>query len=303
MQVRQKNTNKILIVSFLLLTFVIVFVYIFSNVDNLMTKKSLEPTIIEARALFSWKSEEVYSGNSELFEIMEKQELNTLYQEISRDLNQENINDFLLDAKSNKIDIYYLTGAPEWALDETGKPMIDHINRVVELNKNLSNDTRIKGIVFDIEPYSLKEWKNKEKVMDDFVKGMEVAYKNARDNDIEVILCIPYFYDNKGLTQQLEQLIKSGCDSIAIMNYSKDNEIENMNLEVEFATMFNKKIVNIYELQAPGTRGLTDKNTYYNDGIEAIENNFYNIKEEFYGKDISIAFHEYNSLKEVLGYE
>lgn len=298
---RQKNTNKIIIVSFLLLTIVIVFILF--NVDKFMTKKSLEPNTIETRALFSWKSEEVNSGNSELFEIMEKQELNTLYQEFSRDLNQETINGFLLDAKNNKIDIYYLTGNPEWALDETGKPMIDHISRVVELNKNISEDKRIKGIVFDIEPYSLKEWKNKEKVMADFIKGMEIAYKNARDNDIEVILCIPYFYDNKGLTQQLEELIKSGCDSIAIMNYSKDNEIENMNLEVEFATMFNKKIINIYELQAPGTSGLKEKNTYYNQGVEAIEKNFFNIKEEFYGKDISIAFHEYNSLKEVLGYE
>lgn len=298
---RQKNTNKIIVVSFLLLTIVIVFILF--NVDKFMTKKSLEPNTIETRALFSWKSEEVNSGNSELFEIMEKQELNTLYQEFSRDLNQETINGFLLDAKNNKIDIYYLTGNPEWALDETGKPMIDHISRVVELNKNISEDKRIKGIVFDIEPYSLKEWKNKEKVMADFIKGMEIAYKNARDNDIEVILCIPYFYDNKGLTQQLEELIKSGCDSIAIMNYSKDNEIENMNLEVEFATMFNKKIINIYELQAPGTSGLTEKNTYYNQGVEAIEKNFFNIKEEFYGKDISIAFHEYNSLKEVLGYE
>lgn len=298
---RQKYTNKIIVVSFLLLTIVIVFILF--NVDKFMTKKSLEPNTIETRALFSWKSEEVNSGNSELFEIMEKQELNTLYQEFSRDLNQETINGFLLDAKNNKIDIYYLTGNPEWALDETGKPMIDHISRVVELNKNISEDKRIKGIVFDIEPYSLKEWKNKEKVMADFIKGMEIAYKNARDNDIEVILCIPYFYDNKGLTQQLEELIKSGCDSIAIMNYSKDNEIENMNLEVEFATMFNKKIINIYELQAPGTSGLTEKNTYYNQGVEAIEKNFFNIKEEFYGKDISIAFHEYNSLKEVLGYE
>lgn len=298
---RQKYTNKIIVVSFLLLTIVIVFILF--NVDKFMTKKSLEPNTIETRALFSWKSEEVNSGNSELFEIMEKQELNTLYQEFSRDLNQETINGFLLDAKNNKIDIYYLTGNPEWALDETGKPMIDHISRVVELNKNISEDKRIKGIVFDIEPYSLKEWKNKEKVMADFIKGMEIAYKNARDNDIEVILCIPYFYDNKGLTQQLEELIKSGCDSIAIMNYSKDNEIENMNLEVEFATMFNKKIINIYELQAPGTSGLKEKNTYYNQGVEAIEKNFFNIKEEFYGKDISIAFHEYNSLKEVLGYE
>lgn len=301
MQVKQKNTNKLLIISFLL--FLIVIVLILFNINKLVTKKSLDTVTKDTRALFSWKSEEVDSTNSLLFEIMDKQEINTLYQEFSRDLSQEAINDFLFEGENNKIDIYYLTGEPEWALDKTGKSMIDHIDRVVELNNNLKENSRIKGIVFDIEPYSLDEWKNKEKVMDDFVIGMEVAYKHARDNNIEVILCIPYFYDNKGLTKQLEELIKSGCDSIAIMNYSKGNEIENMNLEVEFAALFNKKIINIYELQPPGTRDLTEKNTYYNQGVEAIENNFQDILDEFYGKDISVAFHEYNSLKEVLGYE
>lgn len=301
MRVKMKKTNKFLIIFFLL--FSIIMAFIMLNYDDLKHGVFLNPSKNETRALFSWKSEEVRTDNFELFEIMEKLKLNTLYQEFSRSLSQDEINKFLLDAELNKINIYYLTGNPKWALDKTGKPMVDHINRVIELNKNLNKNTRIKGIVFDIEPYSLKEWKNKEKVMDSFVKGMEIAYKMANDNNIEVILCIPYFYDNKGLTKQLKELIESGCDSIAIMNYYKDNEIKNMRQEVEFATMFDKKIINIYELQAPGTSGLTEKNTYYNQGIEAIEENFYNIKKEFYGKDITIAFHEYNSLKEVLGYD
>lgn len=301
MLVKQKKTNIILIISLLL--FIIVIVLMFFNINKLMTERPLDTVTKDTRALFSWKSEEVYSGNTELFEIMEKQELNTLYQEFSRDLSQEAINDFLFEGENNKIDIYYLTGAPEWALDKTGKSMIDHIDRVIDLNKDLRKNSRIKGIVLDIEPYSLDEWKNEEEVMDIFVKGMEIAYNYALENGVKVILCIPYFYDNKGLTQQLEELIQSGCDSIAIMNYSKGNEIENMNLEVEFATMFNKNIINIYELQPPGKRGLTEKNTYYNQGVEAIEKNFQEIKEEFYGKDISVAFHEYNSFKEVLGYE
>lgn len=301
MYVKLKKTNIFIVM--LILLFSIVMVFIFLNLEKVLLEKSVEPEKLESRALFSWKSEEVNSDNTEIFEIMEKQRLNTLYQEFSRSLSQDEINEFLTDAKKNKIDVYYLAGNPEWALDETGMPMIDSINRVVELNNNLDGNIKLKGIVFDIEPYSLDEWKNEEKVMNDFVKGMEIAYQNARVQGIEIILCIPYFYDNKDLTIYLEELIKSGCDSVAIMNYSRDSEIKNMKLEVELATKYNKNIINIYELQPPGTRGLTEKNTYYNQGIEAIEKNFLNIQEEFYGKDISIAFHEYNSLKEVLGFE
>ncbi len=134
--------------------------------------------------------------------------------------------------------------------------------------------------------------------MNDFVTGMKTAYKTANKNDLKMILCIPYFYDNMGFSKQLDDLIKSGCDTIAIMNYYKDKEITNIKLEVAIANKYGKEVVTIYELQAPGTHDLSDKNTYYNDGIEAINENFNNLKEAY--QDITIAFHEYRSLKEVI---
>ncbi len=136
--------------------------------------------------------------------------------------------------------------------------------------------------------------------MNSFVKAITTAYKKANENSIEVIVCIPYYYDDMGFSRQLKRIIKSGCDSVAIMNYYKDNEAKHINKEVKYADKYRKKIINIYELQAAGKYGLEDKNTYYKEGIVGVEKSFANIKEEFVGKDVSIAFHEYNVVKEIL---
>lgn len=260
---------------------------------------------IEVRALFSWKSNEVTEGRSELFKTMEELNLNTLYQHFSNSLTQEDIESFLLDAEDKEIEVYFMDGNPKWASDKNGQNVIHTIDRVLKINRNLDKGKGIQSILFDIEPYLLEEWdeKNSKKIMNNFAKGMKRGYKKAKENNLKVILCIPYYYDTMGFTKELEELIKSGCDSIAIMNYYKNREGAHIKKEVELAHKYGKKVINIYELQAPGNHGLIDKNTYHKDGIMAVEKSFNNIQREHYGKNISIALHEYRAVKEVLQQE
>ena len=256
----------------------------------------------EIRGLFSWKSDEVIEGSTQLFETMEDFKLNTLYQQFSRKIEEEEIIRFLENAKERNIEVFLLDGNPKWALDKDGKSMIKVVDRVIKINKGLDEKDWIKSIVFDVEPYLLDEWneESKEGIMDSFISGMKAVYEKASASKLEVIVCIPYYYDTIGLDNQLEELIKTGSDSIAIMNYFRENEVNHIEQEVEFADKYGKKIINIYELQAPGEYGLKDINTYYNEGISAAEKSFKKIRNELNGKDISIAFHEYRALKEIL---
>lgn len=256
----------------------------------------------EIRGLFSWKSYEVIEGSIQLFETMEDLKLNTLYQQFSSKIEEEDIKEFLVNAKERNIEVYLLDGNPKWALDKDGKDMIEVVDRVIKINRQLDEINWIKSIVLDVEPYLLEEWneENREGIMDSFISGMKAVYEKANTNNLEIIVCIPYYYDTIGLSDQLEELIKTGTDSIAIMNYFRENEVNHIEQEVKFADKYGKKIINIYELQAPGEYGLKDINTYYNEGISAAEKSFKNIRNEFNGKDISIAFHEYIALKEIL---
>lgn len=266
---------------------------------------SRQEAVQETRALFSWKDSEVLEGRTQLFATMKELKLNTLYQEFSKELQEENILDFLGEAAKEKIDVYLLAGSPEWALQEEGESMCRQVENILEINRAAGENQGVKGILFDVEPYLLKEWdkQGSQEIMDKFVKGMKVAYQRAQDSGLEVILCIPYFYDDLGVSKQLETLIESGCDSIAIMNYYQGKEYEHIKREAALSAEFGKNLISIYELQAPIKYGLKDKNSYYEEGIKAVEENFAALQAAFHGKDISIAFHEYEALKEVAGRE
>lgn len=255
----------------------------------------------ESRGLFSWKNFEVSEGHNELFKTMKEFKLNTLYQEFSEDLREDDIKDFLVEAEKEKIDVYLLTGSPEWALDKAGESMCRRVEKAIKINKAVKEDQGVKGILIDVEPYLLKEWdkKSRQKIMNTFVKGMQKTYEKARESGLEVVLCIPYFYDDLGVTKQLEDLIESSCDSVAIMNYYQGKEYENIKREAKLAEECRKKIINVYEMKAPGTHDLKDKNTYYEEGIKAVEENFAALREAFHSQDISLAFHDYSALKEV----
>lgn len=255
---------------------------------------------VETRALFSWKDSEVAEGRSQLFSTMKELKLNTLYQGFSEELKEDEIKNFLVEASREKIDVYLLTGDPEWALDKEREVMSSKVENVLKINDGVVENPGLKGILFDVEPYLLEEWdkQDRQEIMDNFVEEMKKAYKKAHDNGLEVILCIPYFYDDLGVSKQLEELIESGCDSVAIMNYYQGKEYENIKGEAILAAKYGKKIINIYELQAPGKYGLKDKNTYYEEGINAVEENFDSVQAAFHQDDISIAFHDYKALKE-----
>ena len=286
---------KIGLISKLYIIYFISLSMVFTSCDN----------NVATRSLFSWKDNEVLEGKTELFETMNKMNINTLYQNFSIKLTGEQIKKFLIEANEIGVEVYLLDGDPTWALSENGKQMIETINRVNNINMDLEDDIKIKSIVFDIEPYLLKEWggKNNKDIMNTFINGMKIAYKKANESELGLIVCIPYYYDNMGFSNQLEELIQDGSDSIAIMNYLRDKEAKNMEYEVELANKHGKNVINIYELQKPGIHSLKEKNTYYNLGINSVENNFNNILEYFPDMKISIAFHEYRALKEVLDFE
>ena len=277
------------------------FLMILIIVGIIFIRYILKENTQETRALFSWKDSEVLESK-ELFDDMKKLKLNTVYQDFSGDLRKKDILKFLEKAKEREINVYFLAGDPRWAIEKNAESMRDIVDRVIEINKDVSQKQQIKGVFFDVEPYLLDEWNNKSRksIMENLLKNMEVIYKEAHENNLEVIMCIPYFYDNFGLLDYVETLIKSNCDKVAIMNYYRGKEYENIKAEAILAGKYNKEIINIYELQAPGKHDLTDKNTYHEEGIDEVEKNFQQLKEKLSNQRVSIAFHECKALKEVM---
>lgn len=270
-----------------------------------------------AAGLFSWSAETVNKTDGELFKLMKEQGLTVLYQNISsKNSRQEQMSVFVESAMNEGITVYYLTGDASWGLDPDGDRLCEAVKDAVAYNRRIkrkflarreadgkqwSTIPQLAGIVFDVEPYTLKEWdENPGKVMDNFVSGMKEAYALAQDYGLEVIVCIPFHYDNKGQQKGLEELIKNGCDSIAVMNYYRGAEVKNIATEVELASKYGKGLITIYELQKADGSSVKEINTYYNSGLAALERSYQNVLEAYPNQTISIAYHDYKALKEVL---
>lgn len=278
-------------------------------------------------ALFSWRSAAVTQEREALFSTMQKQKLSVLYQDFSSSLFEEDISGFLEAAAEGGIEVYLLTGDPAWAEENSGY-LCREVERAAAINEAVAvsqaakkeesqkqapakqpsarkeQDIRLAGILFDVEPYLLDEWEdNRRAIMDSMIRGMKSAYELAQENGLELILCIPYYYDTKGLESCLETLIKDCCDSVAVMNYYREKEARHMETEAAFAKQYGKPLITIYELKAPGTHGLVEENTYHEEGLLAVRENFERLRNIYEGQPLSMAFHDYEALKEVMEHE
>ncbi len=245
--------------------------------------------------VFSWDHLPLVSD----IECMKDNCVTELYQYISPEYTDEEIKDFLEDMASIGVDVYILDGEPEWSYEENYGNMENVLLKVKSLNEELAEDEAIKGIVYDVEPYVLDKWHNIPKqLLEEYASNLRKIRESAFDSEIslEILVCIPYSYDLMGHDKMLRSIIRES-DGIMVMNYNKGGEIDNITREAALARYYEKRLVNVYELQ-PGLLSQTNNSiTYYNDGIEAVEENYRELLDAYPNHNISIAYHTLDYLK------
>lgn len=267
--------------------------------------------------VFSWSAEVVNQTDGEIFSVMKARGATALYQHFStKNSRQEQMSLFAERAMAEGVTVYHLTGDPSWGLDPEGVRLCEAVEEAASFNRWIARKflerreadgasweavPRLAGIVLDVEPYTLDQWdENPGGVMDSYVSGMKRAYALAQEYDLEVIACVPWHYDNKGLEAGLEELIQYGCDSVAVMNYYRGSEVQNIATEAALARKHGKGLITIYELQKADGRGILEVNTYYQSGLKALEESYISVKQAYPDQPVSIAYHDYKALREVL---
>ena len=255
--------------------------------------------------LFSWDSAVLAAPQSqELFGWMAEEGFSVLYQAVPRDCDLEELAAFAQGAADGGIALYLLTGDPQWAADETGAQMRDEIERVQTINAALPEGAALRGVVMDVEPYLAPGWEGGEDaMMDAYASAMARACREAKGAGLEYIACIPYYFDTEGYTQQLEMLVRYGCTGLAVMNYDKHDEAGQIEDELELARDAGCTLTVIYEVQQPGQHGLSERNTYYEDGPAALAESWQAIVQACGGDGLAFAVHEYRAAREVWGRE
>lgn len=97
----------------------------------------------------------------------------------------------------------------------------------------------MKGIVIDIEPQSLPEFEsNPDLLMRHFTEGLTAAYQVANQKGLEVIVCLPYFFDTEGFSDELATIVQRASDQVAIMNYYRGKEIDHISNEASLSKQY-----------------------------------------------------------------
>ncbi len=248
-------------------------------------------------SIFSWHQENIIADTKTFFTTLKELNIDSVYQYFSSSLSDQEIKEFVDKCDENKIDLYYLCGEKEYGLIKNQAKWLNEVDQVLRLQQ--ITHKQIKGVVFDVEPYLLDEYdQDPLAVMDQFVENGQAAYNYAKENSLEVILCIPYYYDHKGYHDQLEKLVKECCDQLAIMNYYRKDEAKHIQDEVKLCKQYNKQCINIYEFN--DGKGITKQNTYHDIGLTGAYDNFTKLKEKLADDKLKLSLHDYDAIRELL---
>ena len=235
---------------------------------------------------------------------MKDNNITEIYQYVKPEYTDEAIDHFLKKMAENHIDVYILDGEPEWSYKDNYHMMKNVLDKVRGWNDMVNRRCRIKGILYDVEPYVLDKWHNiPDQLLEEYTSNLENIMMECEDDetDLEICICIPYSYDLTGRNKALRNFIKTS-DGVFVMNYYKGGEIENIKREAALARWYKKRIVNVYELQ-PGLLSQTNNSiTYYKDGLEAVNTNYKELLEAYPNHDIGIGYHTLEYLK-ILSFE
>lgn len=241
--------------------------------------------------LFSWH-DEIFDAEEreDFFRMMKEQGLTELYQDVPFNKSASSIKELVSECGQNGVRLYLLVGEPEWALDKSAVKLRTEIQRAALMG--------FSGVMVDVEPGSTDEWKDdRGPVMETMTKMLLRGKAAAEENGIEMIVCLSYYYDDYGFDSELEEIVGNGCDSLAIMNYDRADEIGQIENEAALCKKYGKRLINIYELQEVGKYGLEESHTYREAGLSALKESAEKLIDHYSGMKISTSLHDYRALK------
>lgn len=229
-------------------------------------------------AMFSWNANTLTD-----LALLEGLGVRTVFQEVPAERDRE------VSEALSAYDVYLLAGDPNMELDEMKEALV-RAKRYYQ------------GLVLDVEPYLRDEWsagEGRAATLDAYCEQVEELHAYAQELGTEVILCIPYWYDELGFDEQLDRIARAS-DGMCVMNYNRGNEWKGIIGEYRLAGKYHKRLWSAYELAPSDGVGVCEGNTYHDQGLVAVRENY---KANFSDTGIGLAYHDFESVREVAAQE
>ncbi len=158
-----------------------------------------------------------------------------------------NLRNFLDEAHSQGIGVFYCVGGdPDWAKRENHGKALERISLALEFNtQSQSPKERFEGILFDVEPFLLEDWKNDPKTVADQWVELVGKCKDLIESSGQKFIfgwVIPYWLD-KEKYEFLNKKLQDLTDFVAVMDYwdTAKRIIEKGRGEIDYGEEINKK--------------------------------------------------------------
>ena len=243
------------------------------------------------KSIFSWNNTQCSkSMREDTYYWIDRLKLNEIYQANIFRLSLEETKEFVTDLNINKkVSVYDLTGDPYWY----NKPeeFIKRIDRVKSYNDKVDNKSKVKGVVFDVEPWVLGDgnWSQNE-----YASTIKKAYKHAKAVDVEMIMVIPFWLETAN-----SEVIIENSDKTIVMNYNIKDPVKFIKEEIELAKKYNKKISTAAETKKIDIDYGVDKSTtYYYVGEDRLKQDWKDIYDTYEYDKLEFSLHDFNSIKD-----
>lgn len=239
-------------------------------------------------SLYSW-NRELFDNPAEVMGQLSEFNVNRIYQGFSpADFEKEETAAMLSKFNDMGVETTALFGDPNWdnaedVIDWTLKPLIDY-------NNGVGSRAQIGSVNYDFEFYT--EGRDDAEHFAAYVDLMEKVSTETHKADLKVIYCIPYWLPT--LSEDLFKELLTQVDEISVMNYSIGQESTNLESIMKLARDAGVKVESIFETQLADGAGITENNTYYSKGKDAVVNAAKELQNQYHG--LGIAYHHLTSL-------
>lgn len=279
-----------------------------------------EANVKSTKALWIWDFYEASANSSkitQLLEFLKAHNFNKIFIGTKNTLPDQpsTYKELIQRAHAEGIQVFALVGKSSWALQGNHQFALAELRQVLSFNKKYPAN-KFDGIQFDIEPYTLPEYKlNRDFVSYQYIDVLKKISQEIElsGDPLEFNAAIPWWFatgenplilENDGERKALSYIILDIVDSISIMSYrdTADRQIRASQAEVDYAAKTGKKVYVGTETNAPDGGGIPESITYYNKGLDYMNQQMSLITEHYTENDGfgGIAIHHYTSYKQMI---
>lgn len=197
-----------------------------------------------------WNASFIETNRERILAFLEKQQVNTVYLQVSRKISIQSYQIFIEQASARGIEVYALDGAPNWASPGGERFSRYFFDWLKTYQQSSTPAQRFKGIQLDVEPYLDKGWREDYQGMVRRYQEIIVAsYAEARDMNLKFTVAVPFWFDTRAYSNSygegnLAEWVLLNSDEIVIMAYrDQARQIKQVSAqEIQWANQLNKQV-------------------------------------------------------------